>query len=74
MHCYEHEAMRLQLMKYVRAASPDATTPAADPLVLDEALAEANLGSMADMLSLSLTQRAALGRRIIDHFVRASFD
>ena len=72
MHCYEHEAMRLQLISYLRTASPDASVPAADPLALDDALAEANLASIADLLSLSVTQRAALSRRIRDQFGQAS--
>lgn len=64
MQCYESELMRLQLMNYVRSTAPGLD---AEPLSLDNALADAGIRALTEVLALAPDQRAALVGRVVDH-------
>lgn len=62
MQCYESEVMRRQLMSYVDAAMPGTQ---ADPLYLDEALADGKFGSLAEVLALTPDERTTLVGQVL---------
>ena len=63
MQCYESELMRLQLMKYLGSTARGID---AEPLCLDDALADAGVWSLAEVVALAPDQRAALVGRVLE--------
>ena len=60
MHCYESEALRLQLFADAHAVMPDI---AFDPWALEEVLDEFEVGGMQAYLALDPPRRAELANR-----------